>query len=72
MSRKPTTGSDSSGSDSAGAAVASQRVADHLRAAILSGELRPGARIMQEQVAAQLGASRCRYAKPCGYWRPRA
>ncbi|MFJ2880762.1 GntR family transcriptional regulator [Streptomyces sp. NPDC086796] len=58
MSRKPTTGSDSSGSDSAGAAVASQRVADHLRAAILSGELRPGARIMQEQVAAQLGASR--------------
>ncbi|MFF9506882.1 GntR family transcriptional regulator [Streptomyces sp. NPDC014724] len=66
MSRKPTTGSTTSasgvpGSDGAGssaAAVASQRVADHLRAAILSGELRPGARIMQEQVAAQLGASR--------------
>lgn len=60
MSRKPTTGSDPSGSSTSGssAAVASQRVADHLRAAILSGELRPGARIMQEQVAAQLGASR--------------
>ncbi|MFF9072551.1 GntR family transcriptional regulator [Streptomyces sp. NPDC014735] len=61
MSRKPSTGSRTPGAGSSGssaAAVASQRVADHLRAAILSGELRPGARIMQEQVAAQLGASR--------------
>ncbi|MFI8436190.1 GntR family transcriptional regulator [Streptomyces sp. NPDC079020] len=65
MSRKPPVGSDAPGSGTSAsstpgpsAAVASQRVADHLRAAILSGELRPGARIMQEQVAAQLGASR--------------
>ncbi|WP_046469247.1 GntR family transcriptional regulator [Allosalinactinospora lopnorensis] len=38
--------------------VASQRVADYLRDAILSGELRPGTRIMQEEVASALGASR--------------
>ncbi|MFE7558785.1 GntR family transcriptional regulator [Kitasatospora sp. NPDC057500] len=51
MPQKPTTGPSAS-------AVASQRVADHLRTAILNGELPPGARIMQEQVAEQLGASR--------------
>lgn len=38
--------------------VASQRVADTLRKQILLGELRPGARIMQEEVAASFGSSR--------------
>ncbi|MEV6985691.1 GntR family transcriptional regulator [Sphaerisporangium sp. NPDC051017] len=38
--------------------VASQRVADTLRKQILSGGLTPGARIMQEEVAASLGSSR--------------
>ncbi|MFI0420068.1 GntR family transcriptional regulator [Spongiactinospora sp. 9N601] len=38
--------------------VASQRVADTLRKQILSGDLAPGARIMQEDVAASLGSSR--------------
>ncbi|MFE4972767.1 GntR family transcriptional regulator [Kitasatospora sp. NPDC056651] len=51
MPQNPTTGPSAS-------AVASQRVADHLRTAILNGELPPGARIMQEQVAERLGASR--------------
>ena len=38
--------------------ISSDRVAAYLREAILSGELAPGARIRQEQVAARLGASR--------------
>lgn len=38
--------------------AASARVATHLRDAILRGELRPGDRIRQEEVAARLGASR--------------
>jgi DNA-binding GntR family transcriptional regulator len=38
--------------------VASARIAAHLRNAILRGELRPGDRIRQEEVAEQLGASR--------------
>ena len=38
--------------------AASARIAEHLRAAILSGELAPGQRIRQEEVAARLGASR--------------
>ena len=38
--------------------MASTRVAAHLRARILRGELRPGDRIRQEEVAEQLGASR--------------
>ncbi|SDX19742.1 transcriptional regulator, GntR family [Saccharopolyspora shandongensis] len=38
--------------------VASQRVAEHLRSMILNGELAPGTRIRQEDVAARLGASR--------------
>ena len=38
--------------------VASQRIAAHLRGVILSGELPPGARIRQEDVASQLGSSR--------------
>ena len=38
--------------------VASHRIAEHLRDQILSGELAPGARIRQEEVASALGASR--------------
>ena len=38
--------------------VASQRIADNLRRSILSGELSPGTRIMQEEIAASLGSSR--------------
>lgn len=38
--------------------VASTRIAAHLRERILRGELRPGDRIRQEEVAEQLGASR--------------
>jgi DNA-binding GntR family transcriptional regulator len=37
---------------------ASQRVVEHLRAQILSGELPPDARIRQDEVAAELGSSR--------------
>ncbi|MFS8477998.1 MAG: GntR family transcriptional regulator [Micromonosporaceae bacterium] len=36
----------------------SRRVADYLREAILSGEIRPGERIRQEEVAARFGTSR--------------
>ncbi|SHN47319.1 GntR family transcriptional regulator [Cryptosporangium aurantiacum] len=36
----------------------SHRVADHLRAAILGGDIGPGERIRQEDVARRLGASR--------------
>jgi DNA-binding GntR family transcriptional regulator len=39
-------------------AAASQRVADHLRAAILGGEIGPGERVRQEEVAQLLGSSR--------------
>jgi DNA-binding GntR family transcriptional regulator len=38
--------------------VATQRVADHLRSAILGGRIGPGERVRQEDVAQQLGASR--------------
>jgi DNA-binding GntR family transcriptional regulator len=38
--------------------VATQRVANHLRDAILGGRLGPGDRVRQEDVAQQLGASR--------------
>lgn len=38
--------------------VASERIAEHLRTRILSGELAPGSRIMQEEIAAELGSSR--------------
>lgn len=38
--------------------AASNRVANHLRAAILSGDIRPGEWIRQEEVADRLGASR--------------
>lgn len=38
--------------------AASARIAEHLREAILRGDLRPGDRIRQEEVAARFGASR--------------
>jgi DNA-binding GntR family transcriptional regulator len=38
--------------------VATQRVADHLRKAILRGAIEPGERVRQEDIAQQLGASR--------------
>ncbi|MDN5854177.1 MAG: GntR family transcriptional regulator, partial [Actinomycetia bacterium] len=38
--------------------AASARIAAHLREAILSGEIAPGQRIGQEEVAARFGASR--------------
>lgn len=38
--------------------VSSSRVATYLREAILSGDLKPGDRIRQEEIAARLGASR--------------
>ena len=38
--------------------VATQRVANHLRSAILRGVIGPGERVRQEDVAQQLGASR--------------
>ena len=38
--------------------VATQRVADHLRRAILGGTIAPGERVRQEDIAQQLGASR--------------
>jgi DNA-binding GntR family transcriptional regulator len=38
--------------------VATQRVANHLRSAILGGRIGPGERVRQEDVAQQLGASR--------------
>lgn len=36
----------------------SERIAEHVRAAILSGEIGPGQRIRQEEIAARFGASR--------------
>ncbi len=42
----------------AGVGAASARVADHLRRAILTGEIRPGEWIRQEEVAERLGSSR--------------
>lgn len=44
--------------DSAVSPTASQRVAEHLRQSILRGALAPGTRIMQEEIAASLQASR--------------
>ena len=38
--------------------IGSTRVAAYLREAILGGDLRPGDRIRQEEIAAKLGASR--------------
>ncbi len=43
---------------SPGTPVASQRVAEVIAGRILSGELAPGTRIKQEELAAELGASR--------------
>ena len=44
--------------DDAPVTVASQRIADRVRARILSGALPPGTRIRQDELAAELGASR--------------
>jgi DNA-binding GntR family transcriptional regulator len=41
-----------------GPTAASQRIADHLRAAILGGEIGPGDRIRQEDIGQRFGASR--------------
>jgi DNA-binding GntR family transcriptional regulator len=38
--------------------VATQRIANHLRSAILGGRIGPGERVRQEDIAQQLGASR--------------
>src|ERR671921_609776 len=38
--------------------VATQRIASHLRSAILGGHIGPGERVRQEDIAQQLGASR--------------
>jgi DNA-binding GntR family transcriptional regulator len=38
--------------------VATQRIANHLRSAILRGSIGPGERVRQEDIAQQLGASR--------------
>jgi DNA-binding GntR family transcriptional regulator len=38
--------------------LASARIADQIRSAVLSGEMRPGTRIRQEWLAAEFGASR--------------
>ena len=38
--------------------AASERVAEHLRVAILAGEFEPGERLLQEVIAERLGASR--------------
>lgn len=43
---------------SVASALASQRVADALRTLILTGEIAPGSRIRQEQLAAEYGISR--------------
>jgi DNA-binding GntR family transcriptional regulator len=40
------------------AAPVSKRIADHLRAAILRGDIAPGERVRQEEIALLLGASR--------------
>jgi DNA-binding GntR family transcriptional regulator len=40
------------------APAARQRIADHLREAILGGDIAPGQRVRQEEVANRLGASR--------------
>ncbi|MGW1915310.1 GntR family transcriptional regulator [Streptomyces sp. NPDC002076] len=40
------------------AGVASRRIAEHLREQILAGQLSPGERIVQDEIAEQFGASR--------------
>jgi DNA-binding GntR family transcriptional regulator len=57
-SKTVTSGPADSDAEAARHGNASRRIADGLRAAILSGELSPGARIRQEEVAARYGASR--------------
>jgi len=44
--------------DEVGRLAASERVAAHLREAILGGDIKPGERLRQEEIAERLGASR--------------
>jgi DNA-binding GntR family transcriptional regulator len=44
--------------EEAGRVAASERVAAYLRVAILGGDIKPGARLRQEEIAGRLGASR--------------
>jgi DNA-binding GntR family transcriptional regulator len=44
--------------DIVGRQAASERIAAHLRTAILGGEIKPGARLRQEDIADRLGTSR--------------
>lgn len=46
------------GLDEVGRPAASERVAAYLRQAILGGQIKPGARLRQEEIAERLGASR--------------
>jgi DNA-binding GntR family transcriptional regulator len=50
--------SDDAAADTEAGLAASQRVAAYLRSAILEGEIGPGQRIRQEEIAERLGASR--------------
>lgn len=52
------TSSEPAAPEAASVGAASARIAAHLREAILSGEITPGQRIRQEEVAARFGASR--------------
>jgi DNA-binding GntR family transcriptional regulator len=54
----PVTGPPVTGPPVASPTAASQRIADYLRAAILGGEIGPGDRVRQEDIARRLGASR--------------
>lgn len=58
MTSTATAGSDMASTEDAPSGVASLRVANHLRHQILSGELAPGTRIRQDEVADLLSASR--------------
>jgi DNA-binding GntR family transcriptional regulator len=49
---------DAAVDDGPGTGAASERIAAHLREAILAGEIAPGERIRQEEVAERLGTSR--------------
>ncbi|MTD55116.1 GntR family transcriptional regulator [Amycolatopsis pithecellobii] len=51
-------GTPAPGAEKTGIGNTSRRIADAMRAAILSGELPPGSRIRQEELAARYGASR--------------
>lgn len=52
-------------------ATTSERIAAHLRNAILAGEILPGSRIRQEEIAARFGASGCLSARRYGCSKPK-